>query len=108
MLSYIWENQLGNGVNYKLKLTSASQKDLDKLPIKTRIEILSRHFSKLKLNPRNYSKKLHGSLKNCYSYHFGHHPEYRILFTIISTDEVIILMVNKRENFYKEAYRRIF
>ena len=97
---------MGNSENYKLELTSASQKDLNKLPIKIKIEILSKHFSKLKLNPRNYSEKLHGVLKNCYSYHFGHHPEYRILFTIISC-EVIILMVSKRGNFYKEAYRRV-
>ena len=97
---------MANGSNYKLKLTSASQKDLDKLPVKIKIEILNKHFPKLKLSPRNYSEKLHGSLKACYSYHFGHHPEYRILFTIIS-DEIIILMVSKRENFYKEAYRRL-
>jgi mRNA-degrading endonuclease RelE of RelBE toxin-antitoxin system len=76
------------------------------LSIKVRLELLSRHFSRLKLNPRNYSERLHGSLKSCYSYHFGHHPEYRILFTIVS-DEIIILMIAKRENFYKEAYRRI-
>ena len=91
---------------YKLKLTSASQKDVDKLPINIKIEILTRHFSKLKLNPKEYSKRLHGELKGFYSYHFGHHPEYRILFTVIS-DEVIILMIAKRENFYKEAYRRL-
>ena len=91
---------------YKLKLTSVSQKDLDKLPVKIKIEILSKHFTKLKLNPRSYSEKLHGRLKNCYSYHFGHHPEYRILFTIISF-EIIILMISKRENFYKEAYGRM-
>ena len=91
---------------YKLKLTSASQKDVDKLPTNIKIEILTRHFSKLKLNPKEYSKRLHGELKDFYSYHFGHHPEYRILFTVIS-DEVVILMIAKRENFYKEAYRRL-
>ena len=91
---------------YKLKLTSASQKDVDKLPTNLKIEILTRHFSKLKLNPREYSKRLHGELKGFYSYHFGHHPEYRILFTVIS-NEVVILMIAKRESFYKEAYRRL-
>ena len=92
---------------YNLKLTSASQKDLDKLPTKIKIELLNKHFPKLKLNPRNYSDRLHGVLKNCYSYHFGHHPEYRILFTIISSSDIAILMVAKRENFYKEAYKRV-
>ena len=91
---------------YKLKLTSASQKDVDKLPTNVKIEILTRHFSKLKLNPRVYSKRLHGELRGFYSYHFGHHPEYRILFTVIS-NEVVILMIAKRENFYKEAYKRL-
>ena len=91
---------------YKLKLASATQKDIDKLPTNIKIEILTRCFSKLKLNPREYSKRLHGELKGLYSYHFGHHPEYRILFTVIS-DEVVILMIAKRENFYKEAYRRL-
>ena len=95
-----------NFEQYKLKLTSASQKDVDKLPANIKIEILTRHFSKLKLNPREYSKRLHGELKGFYSYHFGHHPEYRILFTVIS-DEVVIVMIAKRENFYKEAYKRL-
>jgi mRNA-degrading endonuclease RelE of RelBE toxin-antitoxin system len=97
---------LDNAQQYKLKLTSASQKDVDKLPTKIKIEILTRHFTKLKLDPKIYSKRLHGELKGFYSYHFGHHPEYRILFTVIA-DEVIILMIAKRENFYKEAYRRL-
>ena len=91
---------------YKLKLTSASQKDVNKLPANIKIEILTRHFIKLKLNPREYSERLYGELKGFYSYHFGHHPEYRILFTIIS-GEVVIFMIAKRENFYKEAYRRL-
>ena len=91
---------------YKLKLTSASQKDIDKLPTDIKIEILTRHFSKLRFNPKEYSKRLHGELKGFYSYHFRHHPEYRILFTVIS-NEAIILMIAKRENFYKEAYRRL-
>lgn len=97
---------MANHSEYRLRLTSASQKDIDKLPIKVRLEILQRHFPKLKLNPRTYSKSLHGVLKGSYTYHFGHHPEFRILFTLIA-DEVIILMIAKRENFYKEAYRRI-
>lgn len=91
---------------YKLKLTSASQKDVDKLPAKVKIEILTRHFTKLKLNPRLYSKRLHRELRGFYSYHFGHHPEYRILFTVIP-NEVIIFMIAKRENFYREAYKRL-
>ena len=91
---------------YKLKLTSASQKDVDKLPTNIKIEILTRHFSKLQLSPKEYSKRLHGELKDFYSYRFGHHPEYRILFAVIS-DEVLILMIAKRENFYKEAYKRL-
>ena len=97
---------MANNNLYKLKLTSASQKDIDKLPVNIRLVILSKHFSKLRLNPKTYSQRLHGELKGLYSYHFGHHPEYRILFTII-TNEVVILMIAKRENFYKEAYRRI-
>lgn len=92
---------------YKLRLTTASQKDIDKLPIKIKLETLNKHFVKLKLSPRGYSKRLSGVLKNCYSYHFGHHPEYRILFTIVS-NEIVILMIATRENFYKEAYRRVF
>ena len=92
--------------NYNIKLTSASQKDIDKLPNNIKLSILNKHFKKLKINPRGYSKKLHSILAHCYSYHFGHHPEYRILFTIIE-DEIIILMIGKRENFYKEAYKRV-
>ena len=97
---------MANFEQYKLKLTSASQKDVDKLPANIKIEILTRHFSRLKLNPREYSKRLHGELKGFYSYHFGYHPEYRILFAIIS-NEVVIFMIAKRENFYKEACKRL-
>ena len=97
---------MANHEGYKIKLTSASQKDVDRLRTNIKLELLNRHFSKLQLSPRNYSKSLHGILKSCYSYSFGHHPEYRILFTIIG-NEILILMIAKRENFYKEAYRRI-
>ncbi|OGI20305.1 MAG: hypothetical protein A3B68_05655 [Candidatus Melainabacteria bacterium RIFCSPHIGHO2_02_FULL_34_12] len=97
---------MANQENYRLKLTSASQKDIDKLSPKIKVELLERHFTRLVLSPRNYSRRLHGDLKNCFSYHFGHHPEYRILFTIVS-DEIVILMIAKRENFYKDAYKRL-
>ena len=106
MLNNTCEESLVNYETYNLKLTSASQKDIDKLPTNIKLELLDKHFSRLKLNPRSYSKGLHGLLKNSFSYHFGHHPEYRILFTLVQ-NEVIILMIAKRENFYKEAYRRI-
>ena len=97
---------MANLNQYNIKLTTASKKDINKLSNAVKVELLEKHFPKLKINPKNHAQKLHGKLKDYYSYHFGHHPEYRILFVMIS-NEVIISMIASRENFYKEAYRRL-
>lgn len=97
---------MANTKQYSLKLTTASKKDIKKLSREVKIELLEKHFPRLKQTPTICAKRLHGDLKDYYSYHFGHHPEYRILFIIIS-NEIIISMIASRENFYKEAYRRL-
>lgn len=97
---------MADSKHYSIKLTTASKKDINKLPNVVKIDLVEKHFPKLKTSPMSYARKLHGHLKGYYSYHFGYHPEYRILFIIIS-NEVIILMIASRENFYKEAYGRL-
>ena len=97
---------MANHKKYIIKLTSASKRDLNKLPFNVQCDLLKKHFPKLESNPFVFSRMLHGHLKGSYSYHFGHHPEYRIVFRVIK-NHLIILIIGSRENFYKEAYRRL-
>ena len=97
---------MADSKHYNIKLTTASKKDINKLPKVVKVNLIEKHFPKLRTSPVSYAKRLHGCLKGYYSYHFGHHPEYRILFIIIS-NEIIISMIASRENFYNEAYRRL-
>lgn len=62
-------------------------------------EFLDVHIPKIAQSPQVVGKHLKGKLRCVWRYAFGHHPEYRILYTI-EDDELQILDMDTRENIY--------
>ena len=95
-------------MRYQSIVSSAAQRDLKKLPAQVRRVVFNTHLPKIVAIPQSTGEPLHGDLKGFWSYHFGHRPEYRILYTIDEeTAVVFIVFVGTRENAYEEARRRL-
>lgn len=62
-------------------------------------EVLDVHVPNIAQNPYAAGKHLKGKLKCVWRYAFGHHPEYRILYTI-EGNELHILDMDTRESIY--------
>jgi len=95
-------------VIYQVIPSSAAQRDLKKLSPRVRQTVFNIHLPKIATEPRSAGEPLHGDLKGFWSYHFGHSPEYRILYAL--DDEavkVLIVFIGTRENAYEEAHRRL-
>ena len=85
--------------------TRHAEKDLKNLPVQAIQELRTEHIPLLEENPR-LGKPLHGPLRGYFSYEF--HCDgvaYRIAYEIIAQD-VAILMIDARDNFYKKFSRR--
>jgi len=93
-------------MDFELKLSPAAWRDLKKLTAKIREEVLFIHLPKIQKEPFKVGKPLHGALKGERSYHFGHNPEYRIIY-FIEDKVVIATIIGTRENIYKQARRRL-
>ena len=92
---------------YRIIPSSAAQRDLKKLPLQVRRVVFDKHLPKIAADPWTAGERLHGDLRGFWSYHLGHRPEYRILYTVEDKDKVVlIIFVGTRENAYEEARRR--
>ena len=92
-------------MDFELELSPAAKRDLKRLPLNIHEEILFKHLPMIKEKPFKVGKTLHGALKGERSYHFGHNPEYRIIY-FIEDKVVIVTIIGTRENIYKQARRR--
>ena len=83
-----------------------AEKDLKNLPARASQELYLEHVPLLEENSR-LGKPLHGPLRGYFSFEFhSDGVSYRIAYEIVESD-VIILMIDTRDNFYKEFSRRI-
>jgi mRNA-degrading endonuclease RelE of RelBE toxin-antitoxin system len=84
----------------------ASERDVKRLPIVAREELRAEYLPVLSANPRS-GKMLHGPLRGYFSYDFrSAGVSYRIAYELISGD-IVILMIDTRDNFYKKFSRRV-
>ncbi|MCP4404517.1 MAG: type II toxin-antitoxin system RelE/ParE family toxin [bacterium] len=90
---------------YSLEISPAAKRDLKRLPVSTREEIVFTHLPAIKDDPISTSSPLVGALKKERSYHFGRKPEYRIVFYVEDT-VITVTIIGSRENIYKRAGRR--
>jgi len=85
---------------------SAAERDQKHLPREVQDSLQKDQIPQLISNPQ-IGKSLHGPLRDCFSYEFSSvGTSYRIAYELIKGD-VVILMIDKRENFYKKLTRRI-
>ena len=84
----------------------AAERDLKCLSGNTYEELRKIHIPRLAENSRS-GKPLHGPLRGYFSYDFWSEAiSYRIAYEIIKND-VVILMIDTRDNFYKKFSRRV-
>jgi len=85
--------------------SSPAEHDLKRLPLAAQDSLRTEHISRLAENRRT-GKPLHGPLRGYFSYDFwSQGVSYRIAYELIKND-VIILMIDTRDNFYKKFLRR--
>ena len=86
--------------------SNRAERDLKHLPLAASRALRDTHLLVLEKNPRA-GKMLHGPLRGYFSYDFwSSGVSYRIAYEVIRGD-VIILMLDARDNFYKKFTRRI-
>ena len=92
---------------FKLKFHKKIDKDLSKLSIELRSQIVKKHFPKIAENPYSFPI-LQGKLKNFRKYSFKYkNSEYRIAYSIENKEVIVyIIMIAPRENFYKRLKLR--
>lgn len=90
---------------YSKAFHPAFKKDLKDLP-KDFIEEIKKATNEIITKPYN-NEKLSGVLSNYYKFKLKHNKvEYRLIFTI-EEQEVIFIMIKKRENLYSYLKRRL-
>jgi len=94
-------------MSYQIALSPAAQRDLKKLPPQVRRAVFNKHLPKIASAPQAAGEPLHGKLKGLLSYHFGHRPQYRILYGIEKEKIVLVVFVGTRENAYGEINGRL-
>ncbi|MBI3950913.1 MAG: type II toxin-antitoxin system RelE/ParE family toxin [Acidobacteria bacterium] len=95
-------------MSYRVELAPAAERDIKKLPPPVRREVINVHLPRIANDPRWRGSPLHGEFVDYWSYHFGHRPEYRIIYSVeedIVT--VMIVLIGARENIYKRLRRRV-
>lgn len=89
----------------KVYFSPSAERDLKKLPDETGKVFRRTHLLRFLENAR-VGKPLHGPLRGYFSYEFwAEGVLYRIAYEIIKGD-VVILMIDTRDNFYKKFLRR--
>lgn len=83
-----------------------AERDIKHLPVRVQEVLRMEHVPRLGKNPHS-GKLLHGPLRGYFSYDFrSGGVSYRIAYEIINS-EVVIIMIDSRDNFYKKFIRRI-
>jgi mRNA-degrading endonuclease RelE of RelBE toxin-antitoxin system len=84
-----------------------AERDLKHLPIRVQEVIRLEHIPRLSKNSEA-GKFLHGPLRGYFSYDFhSGGVSYRIAYEYTKNKDVIILMIDARDNFYKKFTRRV-
>jgi addiction module RelE/StbE family toxin len=93
---------------YKDEYHPQIKKDLKSIDKSVIQDIKDKHINKILKNPL-VGDRLSGELNGIFSYHFKKNKvDYRITYFIEEKQKVIyILMIGKRENFYKVLRRRL-
>lgn len=91
--------------NFEIELSTAARRDFRRLPRQVQDNLLNTHFPIIQASPHEVGGPLSGRLKGQRSYHFGHRPQYRIIYKIIG-NQILISTIATREGVYKRAKRR--
>jgi addiction module RelE/StbE family toxin len=93
---------------YIIKAVKPVKKDIKKLDPKVTELIQSHYFPIIKSDPFQ-AENLSGQFSKLKSYHFKYMTvDYRIIYEIYNEEKIIrILMIGKRENFYKKLKLRL-
>ena len=90
----------------KVFFSPAGERDTRRLPKKAQDTLRVEHLPMLAANPRS-GKMLHGPLRGYFSYDFWSEAvSYRIAYEFTRND-IVILMIDTRDNFYKKLSRRV-
>jgi len=83
-----------------------AERDVKHLPVHAQEALRMEHLPQLVKNSRS-GKSLHGPLRAYFSYDFrSGGVSYRVAYELMDGD-VVILMIDSRDNFYKKFTRRI-
>ena len=86
--------------------SNSAEHDLKRLPGNAKELLREEHIPKLAANLR-IGKSLHGPLRGYFSYEFwASGVSYRIAYEVIKGD-VVILLVDKGDNFYNKFLKRV-
>lgn len=89
----------------KVFFSPPAERDFRRLPRDVREIFQQKHLQRFSENAR-VGKLLHGPLRGHFSYEFWvGGVSYRIAYEIIKGD-VVVLMIDTRDNFYKKFLRR--
>ena len=83
---------------YKISYKKSVSKDLKKIDKKQCIKLLNKIETDILKNPKS-GKELTGNFSGLYSFRVG---DYRIIYSIIPDNEVIILRIAHRKEVYKQ------
>ncbi len=90
----------------KVLFPKPAERDVKRLPDAAREMLRSAHIQRLAENPRA-GKPLHGPLRGYFSYEFWTEGvSYRMTYEIV-TGDVVVLMIDTRDNYYKKVTKRI-
>lgn len=90
----------------RVLFSSSAERDAKRLPNAARDTLRNKYIRQLAENPRA-GKPLHGPLRGYFSLEYWvDGVSYRIAYEIIMGD-VVILMVDTRDNYYKKFAKRV-
>lgn len=91
--------------NHEIEFSTAARREFKRLPKNVQDALLDEHLPQVEAFPHTAGSPLSGPLRGQLSYHFGHHPEYRVIYKVIG-NKVLISTLGTREEVYKRAKRR--
>nr|BAL59559.1 hypothetical conserved protein [Candidatus Acetothermum autotrophicum] len=94
-------------LRYQVVLSRAAAKDLQRLPRKLIAHLQNRGFPALADNPHGAGHPKHGPLAGLYSYNFGPHGGYRVVYEILDSERLILVIaIGPHDQAYRRAARR--
>lgn len=92
---------------YSIRLSQASQRDLDDLPARMLDELASKHFPRISQDPRKVGRPKSGVLSGIWGYDFGPKGGYRILYEIHDKERIVLVIaIGPHDQAYRKASRR--